>query len=57
MLGDEVLPIEVDGRTYCQYTGLTDKNGVNVFEGDRVKVNFNGEKTFFVYFRDGMFSK
>lgn len=46
----------VDPDTVCKFSGLTDKNGVNVFEGDCVKVNFNGEKTFFVYFRDGMFS-
>lgn len=26
-MGDDIVPIEVDPSTVCQYTGLTDKNG------------------------------
>lgn len=32
---------EIDPSTVCQFTGLTDKNGTPIFEGDMVKYKDN----------------
>ena len=45
--------IEVIPETVCQFTGLTDKNGVKVFEGDKLT---DGNYTGVIRFSNGVYA-
>ncbi len=48
--------IKVDPATVCQFTGLTDKNGKDIYEGDTLYIDYNYLGTITVSFYKGRFN-
>lgn len=56
IIDDRGFSVMVDNGTIGQYTGLKDKNGVEIYEGDKVKAKFYGKEVVGeIGFSDGCF--
>ena len=54
-LKSQFAEVEVDPETVGQFTGLTDKNGTKIFEGDIVDILTENEEIGVVEYDDGGF--
>lgn len=50
-----IMYFEIDPSTRGEYTGLIDKNGKMIFEGDIIRADWQGKKVAVVTFEGGMF--
>lgn len=53
--GEYLGEMFVDPETVGQYTGMTDKNGTKIFEGDVVEFEHGGRVRAYVIYKDGSF--
>ena len=53
-----MFEVEIRPETICQYTGITDKNGKKIFEGDRIRFEtFEKETIERIVFWDDEYSR